>query len=382
MKKLLSRLLATLAVGLLSGCLFNGGGSSAGPDPTLPLPGVEPPPPPMVAYVTGLGADLTSFDVDPTTGGLTQLSPPIEAGFNPMQVVVDPASRFAYVAAYDSRSVRSFRLDPASHLPSFADESQLLPDFRVRSVAVHPSGKFVYGTDEINDRVAMFAVDSTTGELTAMAPETVAAGDSPYFIVAHPNGKFAYVANIGDDTIGVYEIDETTGVLTERPERLFSLPAAAANPTILAIDSAGEFLYLGSTGAASESITAFAVDSATGALTLLGTPLSFEGQNPEGIAVHPSGKFVYVAAEVGNLLSAYAIVSNTLTFIDSFAAGDLPSDVAVDVTGKFVYVTNRNDSTIRIFSIDQTTGALMPRGQPFALPAGYSPLSIAISEKK
>jgi len=387
MTNVLSRFLAALAVGLLAGCLFNGSGGGGG-SPTVPDPGpvvIEPPPPvalpSMVAYITGTGLhDLTAFDVDPTTGALTQIAAPIPAGFSPMDVVVDPLGGFAYVAALDSLAVRSYRLDPPSRAPAFAGESS--PEFQVRRLAVHPSGRFVYAADEAGDRIAMFGVDGTTGELTPLVPGTVPTGRVPYSVMVHPNGRFAYVANSGEDTIGVYAVDETTGVLTEIPGNLFTLPAEAALPFVLAIDPKGEFAYLGSTGAGSERISLFAVDSTTGVLTLLGTPLGFGGQNPEDIAVHPSGKFVYVVVGIEDLVSAFARVGNTLTYVGSFEVGESPSAVAVDVTGKFAYVTNTNDHTISIFSINETTGALTPRGEPFALPAGHFPRSIVIAEKK
>ena len=388
MTNVLSRLLSGLVVGLLAGCLFNGGGGGGGGSPAIPDPGpvvIEPPPPvaapSMVAYITGAGLhNLTAFDVDPATGTLTQVAAPIPAGFSPLHVAIDPLGRFAHVAAFESLAVRSYRLEPPSRVPVFADESSA--DFRVRRVAVHPSGRFVYATDEDNDRIAMFAVDETTGELRPLVPGTVTTGRIPVSVMVHPNGRFAYVANSGEDTIGVYAIDDTTGVLTEIPGNLFTLPADAAIPSVLAIDPRGEFAYLGSTSATSESISLFAVNPTTGALTLLGTPLDIGGQNPEDIAVHPSGQFVYVVVGIENLVSAFARVGNTLTYVDSFEVGESPSGVAVDVTGKFAYVTNTNDHTISIFSINQETGVLTPRGAPFALPAGHFPRSIAIAEKK
>jgi len=387
MTNVLSRLLSALVVGLLAGCLFNGGGGGGGGggsgSPTVPDPGpvVIEPPPVMVAYITGSGLhDLTAFDVDPATGALTQIAAPIPAGFNPMHVAVDPLGRFAYVAAIDSLAVSSYRLELPARAPAFASESA--PDFRVRRVAVHPSGKFVYAADEDNDRIAMFAVQETTGELTPLGAGTVTTGLTPRSVMVHPNGRFAYVANSGENTIGLYAINETTGVLTEIPGNLFLLPVDVALPFVLVIDPKGEFAYLGSTGAGAENISMFAVDSTTGALTLLGTPIDIGGQNPEDIAVHPSGQFVYVVVGIEDRISAFARVGNTLTYVGSFEVGESPSGVAVDVTGKFAYVTNTNDHTISIFSINQETGVLTPRGERFALPAGHFPRAIAIAQKK
>ena len=60
----------------------------------------------------------------------------------------------------------------------------------------------------------MYAVNATTGILTALTTPTVATGTFPYSIAVNPAGTFAYVANEGGSTVSMYAINAATGILT------------------------------------------------------------------------------------------------------------------------------------------------------------------------
>jgi DNA-binding beta-propeller fold protein YncE len=107
---------------------------------------------------------------------------------------------------------------------------------------------------------------------------------------------------------------------------------------------------------------------------------------PEGVAVDPTGKFVYVTNYGSDNVSAYTIDTHRglLTEVEGspFTAGEGPQGVAIDPTGKFVYVTNRRSedvsADVSAYHIDQKNGAITPvAGSPFA--AGESPTGIAIT---
>jgi len=117
-----------------------------------------------------------------------------------------------------------------------------------------------------------------------------------------------------------------------------------------------------------------------------GSPFA-AGLFPDSVAVDSSGKFAYVGDLFGGV-SAYTIDSTTgalsLVTGSPFAAGSGPRSVAVDPSGKFTYVANQCGVTCTVngnvsaYTIDSTTGALTPvSGSPFA--AGSFPLSVAIA---
>ncbi len=94
------------------------------------------------------------------------------------------------------------------------------------------------------------------------------------------------------------------------------------------------------------------------------------------------GGFVYVTNAGAKTVSAYAIdpSSGALTPVagSPFAAGTVPSGIAVDAAGKFAYLENAGSDNVSAYSIDPTDGALTPvAGSPFA--AGTAPVAIAVS---
>jgi DNA-binding beta-propeller fold protein YncE len=84
---------------------------------------------------------------------------------------------------------------------------------------------------------------------------------------------------------------------------------------------------------ASSNVSAYTVDSSTGALTAVsGSPFA-AGTGPYSVTVDPSGKFTYAVNYFSNNVSAYTIDSSTgaLTVVSGspFAAGLQPTSVAI-----------------------------------------------------
>ena len=106
-------------------------------------------------------------------------------------------------------------------------------------------------------------------------------------------------------------------------------------------------------------------------------PLRLASQ-AESVAVDPAGKFLLVSTS-GNELSSYAITpaSGALTAVSTAGTGTFPLGVVINPQGTFAYVANENSADISVYAINATTGALAQvAGSPFA--AGDVPRSIAI----
>ena len=78
------------------------------------------------------------------------------------------------------------------------------------------------------------------------------------------------------------------------------------------------------------------------------------------VTVDPKGRFAYVANTRDNTISVYTIDQTTGALITgtAVAAGTTPYSVTVDPSGKFAYAANLASNTISVYTIDQTTGAL------------------------
>jgi len=140
---------------------------------------------------------------------------------------------------------------------------------------------------------------------------------------------------------------------------LAALLIAGAFPA--AQKSSGDyFVYVGSyTAATSKGIYAWKFNPASGALASLG--LVAETPNPAHVWASPNGKNLYAVnwqgsdTVKGDTVSAYAINPKTgaLTFLNKVSAGGVqPNQVVVDPTGKMAVTVNYNTGTMSALGID------------------------------
>jgi uncharacterized protein (TIGR03437 family) len=229
----------------------------------------------------------------------------------------------------------------------------------------------IYVTNSVDNNISAYTMNAGSGALTAVQGSPFAAGIiRPVVAVIDPTGKFLYVtSSFGQsppNAISAFTISPGSGALTVVQGSPFP---TADLPEAMAVDPTGKFLYVasdGNTGAYGD-ISAYTINAATGALTAIqGSPFR-TGLYPEGIAVDPTGKFLYVTSLIANTVSVYAINGGgealTPNAGSPYPAGNSPSSVAVHPTGKFVYVLAAD---IVGFSVAAGSGALTAiPGSPF-----------------
>jgi 6-phosphogluconolactonase (cycloisomerase 2 family) len=160
------------------------------------------------------------------------------------------------------------------------------------SVGVDPSGRFVYVANSADPSVAGYTIDPSTGVLTHISCTSActlgnfAAGGAPQSVSVDPSGKFVYVANSADDSISAYAIDDATGALT--PIDASGLPGTqnfptGASPTSITTDLSGQFAYVSNSNAS--TVSAYAIDATTGALVPIDANPNISGVNnfPAGL---------------------------------------------------------------------------------------------------
>jgi 6-phosphogluconolactonase len=84
---------------------------------------------------------------------------------------------------------------------------------------VHPSGRFLYGSNRGHDTIAVFAIDAESGKLTAVEHESTQ-GRTPRGFGIDPSGAYLLVGNQRSDSVVVFRIDPTTGQLTPTGQTL------------------------------------------------------------------------------------------------------------------------------------------------------------------
>ncbi len=173
------------------------------------------------AFVADLGADeVMVYKFDSKKGTLVPHSPPgapVGPGSGPRHFAFHPSGRFAYVInemlctvtgfSYDARTGRLKTLQTISTLPA---GQKLESSFSTAEVQVHPSGKFLYGSNRGHDSIAVFDINEQTGELLLLEHESTQ-GKTPRNFGIDPTGEFLLAANQDSDMVVVFRIDQVSG---------------------------------------------------------------------------------------------------------------------------------------------------------------------------
>ena len=188
---------------------------------------------------------------------------------------LDAANRFAFAAdlGLDKVLVYRFDADKGSLTPNDPPFAKVAPATGPRHFAFHPGGKFAYVIGEMANTVTAFDYDASTGTLTEIQSITTLPADfkgrsHTAEVQVHPSGKFVYGSNRGHDSIAIFTVDPATGKLTAAGHE----PTLGKNPRNFAIDPTGAYLLAENQD--SGSIVLFKIDPATGGLKQVGEPLS------------------------------------------------------------------------------------------------------------
>lgn len=251
------------------------------------------------AYVPLLEAGSLNQYAIGADGSLSPLTPAtIPAGDTgngrngPCCVTIDPSAKFAYVTSGAANSISQYQINAngtLSPLTPFlvpsggASGSGTAYDIKVISLA---SGEYAYVANYFDGTIAQFSLNGTTGQLTPLSPALVTVGTYALSIAVHPTGKFVYAAILAGSpsaAVAQFTVDPATGKLT--PMSTPTVSAGGAGTAVITVEASGKFAYAtsGDTGWGSTSIAQYAIDQTTGALTLLANPTVQAGYSPSGI---------------------------------------------------------------------------------------------------
>jgi len=172
-------------------------------------------------FAADLGCDkVFIYRLDAAKGKLAPNDPAFAAlkpGAGPRHFDFHPNGRFAYTINELDSTVTAFAYDAGRGSLSPIQLIGTLPEgFQgnnsTADVHVHPSGKFLYGSNRGHNSIAIFAVDSDTGKLRALGHESTQ-GKTPRNFGLDPSGTLLLAANQDSGNVVVFRIDPKTGLL-------------------------------------------------------------------------------------------------------------------------------------------------------------------------
>jgi 6-phosphogluconolactonase len=273
---------------------------------------------------------VSAFSIDGKSGKLKLLNQVSSRGAGPCHISLDKTGKYVLVANYDSGTVAVF--------PVLSD-GQL--------------GKYTGYEKHIGS-----SVNKERQE-----------GPHAHWIATSQDNRFLLTADLGIDKILISQFHLADGAFTRNKANSGVKLKSGAGPRHAAFSPSGKFFYVASE--LNSTVTAYSYSAKDGTLHELQVistlPKDFSGENDVAeIAVHPSGKFLYVSNRGRDSIAVFAIdaVKGKLTPVADIATqGKTPRNFAIDPAGKYLLAANQASNDIVVFKIDPATGSLTLTGQ-------------------
>jgi 6-phosphogluconolactonase len=337
---------------------------------------------------------IYAFRFDDTSGKLSFIGVAAET-LNPSFLAVHPNGKHLYAVnelgkfnGEESGAVSAFSIDRKS------GKLKLLNQVSSRGagpchISLDKTGKYVLVANYDSGTVAVFPVqsDGQLGKYTGYEKHMGSSvnkerqeGPHAHWIATSPDNRFLLTADLGIDKILISQFHLADGAFTPNKPNSGVRLKSGAGPRHAAFSPSGKFFYVASE--LNSTVTAYSYGAKDGTLHELQTvstlPKDFSGANDVAeVAVHPSGKFLYVSNRGRDSIAVFAIdaLKGKLTSVADIATqGKTPRSFAIDPTGKYLLAANQGSNDIVVFKIDPATGGLTLTGQVIDVPA---PVNIA-----
>jgi 6-phosphogluconolactonase len=216
-----------------------------------------------------------------SNGSVGAAASPLKAGTNAHMIVTDPANKSVLVPCLGSEYVAQYHFDAGTgkltaNTPATA--SPVVPNtpagkWGPRHLAFHPNGQWVYLINETSLTLTSYRYDAAAGTLapqstvSTLPPNAAKPGYSTAEVVVHPTGKWVYGSNRGHNSIAVFAIDGAgKATLTT------TVPSGGATPRSFTIDPTGTWMLVANQDG--NNVVVYRIDATTGVPAVVGTPVT------------------------------------------------------------------------------------------------------------
>ena len=299
----------------------------------------------------------------------------------PVGVAVSPDGKNLYVASNVNSTLSVLSRNPLTgkvrQLENFRDNDGVVNGLAdARAVAVSPDGKHVYVAGHGDSGIAWFIRNSTSGTLVyggvvLNSDPGVSGLGGIQSLAVSPTGAYVYAVSAGDDALVVLRRDTSTGALTYLKHFLDSTPGIDGldGAYAVATSSGGGHIYVAAYS--DDSIAHFEWEKPAG-LTFrsvikdgVGGVDGLDGAN--SVAISPDGRRLYVASRNDDAISVldrsttsgYLLYDSCVRDTDSGVDGlNGARAITMNPGGTYVYVASQYDDALAVFSRDVTSGDL------------------------
>jgi 6-phosphogluconolactonase (cycloisomerase 2 family) len=239
-----------------------------------------------VPPATAAPATISVFSIDTTKGLLTPIagSPFSFASLvapNPQFLSMAPNGNTFYVSNGASGTIAAFSI-AANGTPTEIAGSPFTAGVFMAGMAIDSKGQFLYATDMTSNKIASFSIQAN-GALATVAGSPFATGLGPVAVTLDSAGATLFCANAAGETVSAFKT--ASGALTQVAGSPFALVSSGnPQPSFLAVDPSGTFLYVANPG--TRNISGFTIHT-DGTLFPLATSPFFQTVGPQWILITP-----------------------------------------------------------------------------------------------
>ena len=290
--------------------------------------------------------NISAFQFDKKTGGLTHLNKIASGGDDPCYIAIDKSGKWVVNANYTggSASISGVEKNGALEKPaqvfqftgSSMDKSRQEKS-HIHSTIFSPQNDFVFMPDLGADKIWCYAFDPTKKEPLqkfSAGDLTLPPGSGPRHLAFHPNKKFVYCIEELSGMISGYAYNKGIMTTIQRIPAHESTYAGPFGSADIHISHDGKFLYA-SNRAKENNLAIFSIDPKNGTLKF--------------VALHPT-------------------------------LGEHPRNFIIDPTGNYLLVANQFTNNIVVFKRDSKTGLISPSGTEISVPKPVCLQMIKVSQ--
>jgi 6-phosphogluconolactonase len=316
------------------------------------------------AYVGNADSNEVSvFRLDPASGDMTPVETAALAGVEKpggsTPLAVSPDKRLLFVGVRSEPfQALSFAIDAQTGRLKQLGSGPLADS--MASIATDRSGRFLLGASYGGNKVAVNPIGADG--IVQPSSQVVPTGPKAHLMIAAPDNRHVLATNLGSDELLSFRIDPKAGTLTPADSPSVKV-AAGAGPRHFVFGPDGKFVYL--LGELDAVVRVLAYDADTGGLRELqhasALPAGFAGK-PWAADIHvtPDGRFLYASERTSSTIAGFAIdsASGQLTPIGSFPTEKQPRGFNIDSTGGYLAAVGELSNGMSVYSIDQASGTL------------------------
>jgi 6-phosphogluconolactonase (cycloisomerase 2 family) len=352
---------------------------------------------------SGYSGNVGIYSIDPSTGALnTILGGPFAVSFPLGCLKFDPSGKFAYATSGIENTGDQLGLFSVNADATLTLNSTLSFPYYPTGVAIDPLGQYLYvdvvdvlGGATGSSQFYGYSIDATTGALAGLtgSPWSIPAGTYGE-LAFHPSGNFLYASDQNATNILEYSLNRSSGA----PTLAATVDSTCINPSALQFLPNGNNAYALCGESSSRSVTnapvvQFSV-GATGQLTAQST--AFAGAVATQMQVDEAGKFLYVLGSgsdfyatgnnsdtiAANVVLAFRVQSDgSLKMVQQIAGHVLENSMAllsgpapVQWKTTSAYITTSGDNRVTPYTVG-TDGTLVAGT---SLTTGSSPFSASM----